>query len=204
MPLQRQTTQPSDFIVDPARDGIANALWKFYTGAGALAGTTPDRFRFNADDAVVRADCLNGIFDFAVRFPLAGVQTPTNLVNDITFGLKNQSIGNLGKIDFFVDKSENNATFRTYDEFGTVQSTVIAWDTDWNGALTIFRIGWDGKHISFDVMEAAATSFTNLANHTTRIPTRPLNPFVTVVGAENFDVDFIGIKNVQHSSIMLI
>lgn len=204
MSQKQQVTQPSDFIIDPSRDGVTNALWKAYTGALALAATTPDRFRFNADDAVVRADLLFGIVEFAVRFPLTGVQAVTNLVNDIAFGLKNQSMGNLAKIDLFADKSENTLTFRTYDDCGTVQSTVIPWDTDWNGALTIFRFGWSDAHVSLDVLQAAGTAFTNLANHTTRVPLRALNPFVTVVGAENLDVDFIAIKNVQHSSIMLI
>lgn len=197
--------QPADFIVDPARDGIANALWKFYTGAGALSGDTPDTFRFNADDAVVRADLLYAIVDFSVTFPTTGVQTPTDLANDISFGLKNQSRGTLGKIDVFVDQSGDSIVFRTYDEFGTVQSTTLTWDTDWNNAQTIFRIGWAKDHVSLQVLTAGGAAFDAiLANHKTSIPVHPLNPFVTVVGAENFDVDFIAVKNAQHSSIMLV
>ncbi len=204
MAQQTQVAQPSDFIVDFARDGIANALWKFFTGAGALAGTTPDRGRFNADDAVVRADCLHGIFEFAVRFPTTGVQTPSSLANDVSFGLKNQPMGNLGKVDVFVNKIGNSITFRTYDEFGTLQSTTLAWATAWNSALTIFRIGWDKTHVSLDVLASGGTAYTNLANHTTSIPKRALNPFITVVGNDNFDVDFLAVRNTQHSSIMLI
>ena len=52
--------------------------------------------------------------------------------------------------------------------------------------------------MSLDVLANAATSVVALANHklssTVNIPNRPLNPFVNVVGAENFDVDFIAVK----------
>lgn len=210
MSRQAQTSQPSDFIVDPARDGVANALWKFYTGAGALSAATPDQFRFNADDAVVRADVLHGILDFSVRLPLTGVQTPTDLTNDISFGLKNQSLGNLGKIELFFDQSADAVHFRTYDDFGTLKQTVVTFDTAWNDdAQTIFRLSWAPSHVSLEKMEASDTAFTFIASHKdedadTGVPTRPLNPFVTVVGAENLDVDFIGVKRAVHSSIMLI
>lgn len=202
--MKQQVAQPSEVIVDPNRDGIANALWKANSGTLALAGTTPDRFRFNTDDAVVRIDCLHGIFEFAVRFPTTGAQTPTNLANDIAFGLKNLSLGNLAKVDVFIDKSENSITFRTYDDYGTAEEATLEWDTDWNSALTIFRIGWSKDHVSLDVLVNSGTAWVNLASHTTRVPQRPLNPFVNVVGADDFDVDFIAIRNVQNSSVMLI
>ena len=208
MPNQAQTSQPSDFIIDPVRDGIANALWFASVGALALSGNTPDQFRFNTNEGVVRADLLHGIIDFSVQFPTTVVQTPTNLVNDIAFGLKNLSLGDLCKIDVFVDKSADTIVFRTYDEFGTKTETTLAWDTDWNSAQTIFRFGWSESHVSLEVLKAAATAFVPLANHKKsaplNIPNRPLNPFVSVVGADDFDVDFIGIKRVVHSTIMLI
>jgi len=204
MPLQRQVSQPSDFIVDPNRDGVANALWYTNSGTLALAGTTPDRFRFNTDDGIVRMDMLDGQIEFAVRFPTTGVQTPTDLTDDIAFGLKNASMGNYAKIDVFIDQSGNSITFRTYDDAAQAQTTTLTWDTDWNTDLTIFRIGWDKAHVSLEVLVNADTSFTTLANHTTRVPRRPLNPFINVVGADNFDVDFLAVRNAQHSSIMLI
>lgn len=199
-----KVAQPTHFIVDPARDGVANALWYTNSGALALSGASPNQFRFNTDDGIVRADLLYGVFEFSVRFPLAGVQTPTNLVNDIAFGLKNASMGNFGKIDVFIDQSGDSITFRTYDEFGTVQDTVLTWDTDWNTVQTIFRISWSQGQVTLEVLPNAATAWVALASHTARIPNRPLNPFVTVVGAENLDVDFIAVRNAQYSSIMLI
>lgn len=199
-----KVAQPTYFIVDPDRDGVANALWYVETGALALSGASPDQFRFNADSGVVRADLLHGIFDFSVNFPLAGVQTPTNLVNDISFGLKNAAMGNLGKIDIFIDQSGDSIVFRTYDEFGTVESTALTWDTDWNGVQTIFRFSWSDGQVALQVLNNGDTAYSTLATHTTRIPIRPLNLFVTVVGAENLDVDFIAVRNAQYSSIMLI
>lgn len=200
----QKVSQPSDFVIDPIRDGVSNALWKAISGSLALAATTPDRFRFNTDDAIVRADVKFGIFDFAVRFPTTGAQTPTDLTDDISFGLKNASMGNACKVDLFVDQSGDSATFRTYDEFGTVEQTGITWDTDWNNALTVFRIGWSKDQVTLSVQANGDTAFTILATHKTSLPNRALNPFINVVGADNFDVDYISCRNVQNSSIMLI
>ena len=197
-------SSPSNFIVDPDRDGVANALWFANTGTLALAGTAPDRFRFNADDGIVRTDLRYATVAFAVNIPLTGVQTVTNLVNDIAFGLKNVSLDTLGKIDLFFDKSENTATFRTYDDFGTVETTAITYATAWNGVRTLFEFGWTEEGVTLYVVADGGTSRTTLAKHTTSTPSRPLNPFVTVVGAEDLDVYFIAVKNAQSSSIMLV
>ena len=206
--LEQHSSQPSHFIVDPNRDGIANALWKTISGTPAVNGSLPDIvFRFNTAHGLVRADCLHGQFDFSVKFPLAGANTVTNLVNDISFGLENVSLGNLCRIEFFADKSANKAYFRTYDEFGTVTSTEVTWAVAWNGVATVFRFGWSDNGVSLQVLANAGTAFTSLATHKVadyNIPNRALNPFVNVVGAENLDVDFISMRNVQHSSIMLI
>lgn len=203
MSQKQQVSQPSHFLVDPNRDGIANALWKANSGTLALAGTTPDAFRFNADDAVVRADLLHANVEFGVKFPTVGAETPADLVNDIAFGLKNLSLGNLGKIDVFIDQSEDTMAFRTYDNYGTVQETALTWDTDWNSALTLFRFGWASSHVTLSVLNFEATEWEVLASHA-RVPSRPLNPFVHVVGADNLDVNFISVANAQHSNIMLI
>lgn len=204
MSLRTQTTQPSEFIADPSRDGIANALWLANVGTLALAGTTPNRYRVNTGDFIYRADIKHGIIEFAVRVPLAGVQTPTNLVDDLAFGLKNISMQNLAKIDIFIDKSADAIYFRTYDDFGTVETSTLTWDTAWNGALTLFRFGWSGSHVSLDVAANGDTAYTHLADHKVSVPDRPLNPFITAVGAENLDVDFMSFSNIQNSSIMLV
>lgn len=199
--INQIVAQPSNFIIDPQRDAVDNALWKAATGTPAVSG---GKFRFNTAQGVARVNCLYGLFDFSVNFPTTGIQTPTNLTDDLAFGLKNLSLGNLSKIDVFIDQSGDSITFRTYDEFGTVQSTVLTWDTDWNSAQTIFRIGWSKNGVSLSVLTNGATSFTALATHSTSIPNRPLDIFVQAVGADNFDLDFIALKNVQSSSILLI
>ena len=205
MSYQQQTSKPSDFMVDPARDGIANSLWDTVTGTPALSGATPNQFRFNASAAVVRSDLLHATVEFSVNFPLSGAQTPANLVDDISFGLRNQSLGNLGRIDVFVDSSADTITFRTYDDFGSLESTTLTWDTDWNGAQTIFRFAWHSNGgCALAVRADGDTEYTHLATHNTSIPTRSLNPYVTVVGGENFDLDFIAVKRALHSSLMLI
>ena len=198
-------SQPLDFIADPARDGIANALWATISvGALGLSGATPEQFRFNTNHGLVRADALYGEFQFSVNFPTTVVQTPTDLADDISFGLENASMGTLGRIEVFVDQGADSIVFRSYDELGTVESTTLTWNTAWNSAQTIFKIAWSKGVANLVVIPAAATAETQLANHTTSVPNRPLNPFVNAVGADNFDVDWIVARNLSRNSFLLI
>lgn len=202
-----QVSQPSSFVVDPQRDGVANALWKALTGAPSVAG---GKFRFNTADGLVRADLRYAIVDFSINLPLTGVQTPANLVDDLAFGLKGAALGDLGRIEVLFDKSEDNAALNTYDEFGTVTQTVLTLDAGWNAARTLFRVEWAPNHVTLKALKASATAWVTLASHkdsdTTPagIPNRPLSPHVKSVGAQNFDVDFIAVTRAQGSSIMLI
>ena len=197
-----KSTSPVSFIVDPQRDGVSNALWFEADPTLALSG---NKFRFNAASGVVRADVKYGRFEFSVTYPLTTGQTPTNLVNDIEFGLKNLSLGTLGKISVLADKSEDTFTFNTYDICGTaVQSTTITCTDAWGGAVTRFIIEWYNDRIRLLVIDPSATATRVLAEHKTKIGSYPLNPFVTVVGAESFDVDYIVVDNANKNSIMLI
>ena len=189
------------FVVDPQRDGIDNALWLTVSGAPAVAS---NKFRFNASEGLVRADLLYGRFEFAVTAPLTGVQTVTDLVNDIEFGLKNLSLGTKGKIMLFADKSEDTFQFSTYDDVGTIQTTAITWHTGWNGAEARFRIEWFQDRIVLSVLTSGSSIWEILASHKTRVGVYPLNPYVKVTGAENFDVAYILVEKAKESSIMLI
>lgn len=193
------------FVVDPQRDGVDNALWYFPTGTGAVAS---NKFRFNTAEGVVRSDLLYGRYEFNVTFPLTGSQTVTNLVNDIEFGLKNLSLGNLGKIYAFADKSEDKFFFRTYDDQGVVQETEITWHASgtlgWNGVAARFRIEWFNDRVIFSVLTNTSSTWEILATHKVRVGVYPLNPYVKVVGAENFDVAYILVEKAKESSIMLI
>lgn len=189
------------FVVDPQRDGVDTALWLAVTGTPTVAS---GKFRFNAAEGLVRADLLYGRYEFAVTTPLTGSQTVTNLVNDIEFGLKNLSLGNKGKIMLFADKSENTFQFSTYDDLGTVQTTAITWHTGWNAVEARFRIEWFTDRIVLSVLTGSSTTWEILASHKTSVGVYPLNPYVKVTGAENFDVSYILVEKAKESSIMLI
>lgn len=189
------------FVVDPQRDGVDNALWLPVTGTLQVASS---KFRFNASEGLVRADLLYGRYEIPVTFPLTGVQTVTNLVNDIEFGLKNLALGNKGKIMLFADKSEDTFQFTTYDDVGTAQTTSITWHTAWNGAEARFRIEWFTDRIILSVLSNGSTIWEILATHKTSVGVYPLNPYVKVTGAENLDVSYILVEKAKESSIMLI
>lgn len=189
------------FVVDPQRDGVDNALW--LTVAGTLA-VASNKFRFNASEGLVRADLLYGRYEFAVTYPLTGVQTPTNLVNDLEFGLKNLSLGNKGKIKLLASKSGNSIVFTTYDDQGTAQNTTIQWHTGWNGVEARFRIEWFQDRIILSVLTGSDSIWEIIATHKTSVGVYPLNPYVKATGAENFDVAYILVEKAKESSIMLI
>ena len=189
------------FVVDPQRDGVENALWLAVSGTLSVAS---NKFRFNAAEGLVRADLLYGRYEFPVTYPLTGSQTPTNLVNDIEFGLKNLSLGNKGKIKLLASKSGNSIVFTTYDDSGVAQNTTITWHIGWNGVETRFRIDWFQDRIGLSVLTGSDTEWEILANHKTRVGVYPLNPYVKVTGAENLDVAYILVEKAKESSIMLI
>lgn len=191
------------FIVDPQRDGIDNALWKAVTGTPTVFG---GKFRFNAQEGLVRADLLYGRIEFSVTLPLtAKTGTIADLVNDIDFGLKNLSLGNKSKIQVLFDKSEDTLTFNTYDRNGvTVETTNIPLQVEWNSAVTRFIIDWFNDRVRLSVINVGTAVEITLAEHKTRVGQHPLNPYVKVVGAENFDVDYIAVEKSKGSSLMLI
>jgi len=203
--MYRNVVSPESFVVDPIRDGVANALWANIAGTPAVAS---NKFRFNADESLVRADLKFCRLEFMVNIPLTGVQTPADLVNDVEFGLKNVALGNKGKITVLLDQSEGTISFSAYDETGTVIETVtFDWDTDWNGTDTKFIIFWasdravlyvDGADPSNKVAEIQKPSDIGVFSR------YPLNPWIKVTGAENVDVAYIAVDNAQSSSIMLI
>lgn len=191
------------FIVDPQRDGIDNALWKAVTGTPTVSG---GKFRFNTQEGLVRADLLYGRIEFSVTLPITAVSgVISDLANDIEFGLKNLSLGNKSKIQVLFDDSENTLTLNTYDRNGvTVQTTNIPLQVAWNSAVTRFIIDWFQDRIVLSVVNAGTATEIVLAEHKTRVGQHPLNPYIKVVGADNFDVDYIAVEKTKGSSLMLI
>lgn len=203
MPLSRQIAQPTHYIIDPQRDGV-HGLWKDVTGAVTVASS---KYRFNADEGLITADLLYATVDFMIKVPLTGVQTPTDLVNDIDFGLKNLSLGNRGKIQLLLDKSEDSFSLVTYSDTGGASSiTAITWQTAWNGQDILCRVNWDKKRIYITIDVEGVGVAVNVDHQTAdskQVGSFPLNPYVRVVGAENLDVSFIAIRNAQRSSIII-
>jgi hypothetical protein len=199
--MYHPTTSKISFIVDPQRDGIGNALWFVVTGTPAVSSS---RFRFNTAEGLVRSDLKYGRFEFSLVLPTTGVQRPTNLNGDVEFGLKNLSLGTLGKIAIVISKSGNSITLKSYDDYGTLTSTVLTWRDAWNSAQTIFIFEWFNDRVRLSVREASGTTASVEAEHTTGIPNRPLNMYVKASDNDNIDVDFIAVREANVNSTMLI
>lgn len=205
---------PSSFVLDPNRDGIANALWKAAVGTPGVNGSYPDiTFRFNTAEGLVRTDLIYARLEFSCVFPLTGVQTPTNLNNDLEFGFKNASLGDKGKMSVLVDKSDNCAYFRVYDRSGTIKlNQAIAWKTAWNGVSSVWVIFWVNDRVVLRVNGEVVAEYRSSDNVNTTSPVNvqgnvgflPLNPFVIAVGNDNFDLDYIAVTEAKNSSIMLV
>lgn len=133
------------------------------------------------------------------------INSAGDLVNDIEFGLKNLSLGNISKIQVLADKSEDAFLFKTYDRNGiTAQSTTIQWQGEWNSAVARFVIDWFIDRVRLSVVNAGTETEITLAEHKTKVGQHPLNPYVKVVGAENLDVNYIAVEKAKGSSLMLI
>lgn len=196
------TTVKTAIVIDPQRDGIANALWHVVTPDLAVSG---GKFRFNAAEGLVVGDLKFGRFEFKVNFPLTGVQTPANLNNDIEFGLKNLSLGTIGKISVLADQSAGTFIFTTYDVKGSSpQVTTIPWNTAWNGVDVRFVIEWFNDRVALCAYVVSGTALEVLAQHKTSVGQYPLNVFVSATGNDNFDVSYIVLDNVMQNSFILV
>lgn len=142
-------TQLASFVVDPARDGVTNALWLAVSGTLALSAATPKQFKFNAAEGLVRADIKFGRVEFSVSYPLTGSQTPTTLASDISFGLKNLSLNGKGSVIVNANHLTGNMELIVSDRYGNTQTIAIPWRIAFNAAKKLFVIDWfDGKPLA--------------------------------------------------------
>lgn len=199
---------PTSFVLDPNRDGIANALWLAAVGTPATSGSYPDKvFRFNTAEGLVRADLQYTRVEFSAIVPLTGVQTPSSLNNDLEFGLKNASLGDKGKISVLISKSLNAAFFRVYDKDGNlVLNQSIAWKTTWNATSTVWVMQWVNDRIVLRISGEVIAQYrsSDSLNVQGKIGFLPLNVFALAVGNDNFDFDYMAVTESKNSSIMLV
>lgn len=189
--------QPTNYRIDPERDGIDTAIWKTLSGTIALEGGSPDEFIFNEDYATTTLECIRGIFEFAVEFPLTGSQDPSDLVDNIEFGLHGSCWDGFRHIKLLADKTAGTLTFRTTDDLFNEEVTTITWNDAFNGDLVVFTITWNEDRILLHLLGDGGSLSQFVAEHTNHIPTFALNPYVKVDGAENFNIQWITLKNVH-------
>lgn len=195
-------TSPVSFVIDPQRDGIENALWKEVTPTIAVSG---GKFRFNAAEGLVRADIKYARVEIPMVLPLTTGQNVGDLVNDIEFGLKNLSLGTKGSIKVLLDQSAGNCVFTTCDNLGDSQTTSFTIsDTVNAGEQLVFVIEWFNDRIRLNILEPADLLMRVIVEHRSKVGSYPLNPFISVVGAEDVDVPYIVVDNAHQNSIMLV
>lgn len=143
----RSFIQNASFIIDAARDGIANALWFAVSGTPAMSGATPNQFRFSGDEGLVRTDVKYGRYEFSTSFTSLGSGvSPAGLVGNIEFGLKNLSLGARGYIRVVAKTGDTNMYFETADRYGSAQSFAFPWKAAYTTDKAQWIIDWfDGK-----------------------------------------------------------
>ncbi len=200
--MHSPTSQPSFIVVDPIRDGIANALWKNVTGTPTIASS---RFNFNAQEGLIRADLLGAHVEFALKVPAV----PTT--GDVReWGLKNLALGNRSKIFFGV--VDTAFSTNTYDDNGLVTlSSPVTWQAAWTNVDILFIIDWFEDRVVFSVQVVSTGAKSIVAVHKVDASTppkpvvgyAPLNPYIKNGNSDNLSSPYILIKS-RNTSILLI
>ncbi|KKM26359.1 hypothetical protein LCGC14_1585600, partial [marine sediment metagenome] len=151
-------SQPQSFIMSAPRDVTPSGLWMALSGTFAIVANKYTVVDASGEEVLAIPEMrFARIKIWNVNFGLTGVQTPTNLNNDIELGLKEIISG--AKITFLLDKSGDKLVVSIADERGNTQTQDVIWDTDWNAGTIELEIFWLDKSVTFAISGTIIGSF---------------------------------------------
>lgn len=169
------------YTYDATVKGADTTFWANVQGAMAAVG---GKIRVNADQIASYSQHLFGRFIFAINVPtIPGAGTTRR------WGLRNPGAVTRGAAYFEQDTSTTSIFCRSYDNWGTLESTTVTADTDWYGAEIEYIINWEADRIQFQVNDS--DGYRTLATHTARVGQLPLSLEVGDTVAENLDLGYV-------------
>lgn len=139
--------QVTSFFYDPYRQGYDTNSWRTLLGTPYLDG---NRLEITSGAISHYADILKGDITFNLKAP----SDPTDM--NCLIGLYQPSSGAFIVFDFSggLTASVSNGT-------NTINSSSIAWDSNWTGAKVDFRILWEAGIIKFFIAGVKVATITD-------------------------------------------
>ena len=170
MGINKERDERDGYVYDASIKGGDTTFWAEVIGAIATDTTGMNRtVRVSSARLHSFLQHLYGEYEFGVRIPAVPGATTRQ-----TWGLRNpkNDTGDSGVTDtgaigggiFFSIDTNSVFSVISHDDFGNRQTTVVTWDTDWDGQVAAYQIRWEEDHIKFLVNDSV------IATHTTRVP----------------------------------
>ena len=170
------------YTYDPIIKGADTTFWAAITGILSVAS---NKLRFNADRHASYLQHLYGDYIFRANIP-----TNPAASDDRIIGLRIPAAPTVGSVYFEWD-SDAVFSAKSYDNFGNLKKTTIAWDSDWSGSEVDYRIRWEKDRIQFHVNGVIK------ATHDDRIGTTPLPIDIKNVNADNLDIGSVEVRHAK-------
>jgi hypothetical protein len=182
MDMSEALDKRDGYTYDPIIKGADTTFWAAITGVLSVA---TNKLRFNADRHASYLQHLYGDYIFRVNIPANLVASDNRVV-----GLRMPAAPTIGSVYFEWD-SDAVFSAKSYDNFGNLKKTVIAWDSDWSGSEIDYRIRWERDRIQFHVNGVVK------ATHGDNIGTTPLPIDIKNENADNMDVGSVEVRHAQ-------
>lgn len=200
--MYQKQNSPSSYVLSPYKDGSSpSSFWRAISGSVTISS---NKYSVAATSEIIAlVDCrYTRLKLWNVDLGLTGSQTPTNLNNDVEFGLKEIVSG--AKATFLMDQSADAMVISIVDEDGNAQTATVAWVTTWNGAATEFEIQWFNDRVVFKVAGAVVGEFKKLTSGGTtyKVPEIPLNFWIKTTGTDSPKIGLVYIDKAEESSVL--
>ena len=173
------------YSYDTAIKGLDATFWANVEGTAAASG---GKIRVNLDEIASYLQHKFGRFIFSINVPAVPAAGTARI-----WGLRNPGAATRGAAYFEQDTNLATIFARSYDNWGTLQSTTITHDSDWYAREVEYIINWEPDRVQFQVNDS--DGYRTLATHTTSVPTFPLALNISDTVAENLDVGNVLVDN---------
>ena len=168
--------QRDGYVFDPMIKGYATDFWKTLTGTPAMSSNV---LRFTSAKAESYIQHIFGEYEFLLNVPVKPTAGDSR-----QWGLMNPSSTNFGAIYF--DISATVFSLKSYDDNGTLTTTVLNWaDATFSAHAIKFKFRWEPDQIIAYVNDVKVATINQSS------PSNALGLYINNGVADNMDLSYI-------------
>jgi hypothetical protein len=173
------SNQYYNFYYDPIRQGYDLNTWSTISGTPVVVS---NQLELNSASIIHFADILRGDATFSVK-----IGTPV--------------AGDVSKFGFYDLNQASGLGFEVADDVFTANSftpektttTVLDWNTAWDGANTQYQIMWEAGRVIFKINGQVVATVSD-----TSVPGSALNLYLISTSVIPLSLNYINVKGVQN------